>query len=415
MFPCVVDINRIITDLLSSTPKGKQIFSGKRKSVSFTPETKQEDGFSASRIFRSYLPPGHPRSLTQEVVVEESTEAKPESPSKSPKDETKTKKKKSKSNDQPHKDPAAQTSKSEPAKSSDDQKIPPYLQYLQLYHHDRSNWKFQSIQQKQLLKNIFNIYRIPDAYTAALANYVSGLKSLGSRILLAKQADEILQEFHNAHSGEPLKLSMESLGARKQAYQAALQRAQEQHEARGGKNSEYEENQLLEEHNARIRAERAEKILFEALNLELDPKLISAICAEPAADGTPDEPAEEEQVQNKRKRKARTHVSDDESSSSSSSSSSSESESDDSADEATEAPSKKKVKKTKPEPIFGAALLKRVFDKKNANGKSAPSSSSGESESDGESTSDESSASDNDDETSTSSASTSEESGDESS
>jgi hypothetical protein len=414
MFPCVVKTNGTITDLISSTPKGKQIFSGKRKSVSFTPETKQEDGFSASRIFRSYLPPGHPRSLTQEVVVEESTEARPESPSKSPKQETKIKKKKSKSNDQSHKDPAPQNSTSKPDKP-DDQKIPPYLQYLQLYHHDRSNWKFQSIQQKQLLKNIFNLYRIPDAYTAALANYVSGLKSLGSRILLAKQADEILREFHNAHSGEPLKLSMESLGARKQAYQAALQRAQEQHKARGGKNSEYEENQLLEEHNARIRAERAEKILFEALNLELDTKLISAICAEPAADANPDEPAEkEEQVQSKRKRKARTHVSDDESSSSSSSSSS-ESESEDSADEATEAPSKKKVKKTKPEPIFGAALLKRVFDKKNANGKSAPSSLSDESESDGESTSDESSASDSDDETSTSSASTSEDSGDESS
>jgi hypothetical protein len=398
----------------------KQSLSAKRKSVSFTPETKLEDGFSASRIFRSYLPPGHPRSLTQETVVEESTESKPELPSQTPKEEVKNKKKKKspKPSDQAQQDPAPAIARVEPA---GDQKTPPYLQYLQLYHHDRSNWKFQSIQQKQLLKNIFNIYRIPEAYTPALANYVSGLKSLGSRILLAKQADEILQQFHSAHSSEPLKLTMESLGARKRAYEAALQRAQEEHLARGGKNSEYEDNQVLEARNEQIRAERAEAILFEALNLELDTKLISAICEEAPVDTeTVAEQANgEEQNKGKRKRKARTHVSDDESSSSSSSSSSSESESDsddessDDDEKKTTIPAKKqkKAKKTKPEPIFGSALLNRVFGKKDAKDQAAASSDSDASTSEDEDTSDESSS---DDDTSTSSESTSEDSGEES-
>jgi hypothetical protein len=355
-------------------------------------------------------------------VTEESTEPTSEIPSQPPKDEVKKKKQKKKS---PKPDakaqqiPAPETSQVE---SADNQKVAPYLQYLQLYHHDRSNWKFQSIQQKQLLKNIFNLYRIPDAYTPALANYVSGLKSLGSRILLAKQADEILQQFHSAHSSEPLNLTMESLGARKQAYEAALRRAQEEHRARGGKNSEYEDDQLQEARNERIRAERAEAILFEALNLELDTKLISAVCTEATndADNAEEQVTVEDQNKGKRKRKARTHVSDDESSSSSSSSSSeSDSESDEESDDGDEkeatTPSKKqkKVKTAKPEPIFGSALLNRVFGKKDAKGQAAASSSSDVSSSEDESTSDESS--DSDDDTSTSSASTSEESSDESS
>jgi hypothetical protein len=367
--------------------------------------------------------------LTQ-PVAEESTEPSSEIPSQSPKEEVKSKKKKKKSlkgDDQAQQIPAPETSQAIP---TSDQKVPPYLQYLQLYHHDRSNWKFQSIQQKQLLKNTFNLYRIPGEYTPALANYISGLKSLGSRILLAKQADEILQQFHNAHSNEPLKLTMESLGARKAAYENALRRAEEEHRARGGINSEYEDLQILEMINERIRAERAEAILFEALKAELDGKLIGAICVEPVSEG--DVAAAEQQVngedqsKGKRKRKARTHVSDDESSSSSSSSSSgssSESESDsdddtsDDDDKKNTTPSKKKVKKTKPEPIFGAALLNRVFGKKDAprDQKATASSSSDASTSEDESTSDESSsASDSDDETSTSSASTDDDSSDES-
>ena len=215
---------------LRETPAASNINSApsptKRKSVSFTPETKTKDGDSIKQLYNAWL-----AEQTDDFNPQTSAEAlRPVSPSptgetKEPSKARKTRKRKaSKSTllpstvepqtpDQrttpytkdlsqtkkakhrkvpgstsspPSAEPGAATQASEPAY------IPPYLQYLNEYHISRSTWKFNKAKQTTLLKHVFDPVIITPTYDLALQTYLCGLKGLAARARLRETALDIL-------------------------------------------------------------------------------------------------------------------------------------------------------------------------------------------------------------------------------
>ena len=362
--------------------------------MTFTPDTKQEDGFSAAKIFKSSLPPGHPRAIASSETDEPAKQDDTSSPA-SPKEAKKPKKaKKAKSIASPS--PTSNTT------LSSDKSGPAYLQYLQQYHTDRANWKFNTNKQQLLFKHAFDTHRIPPAYTPALVEYISGLKSPRPRQQLAREADAILADCYRAHGADDgpaaADLAMESPAARQAAYHAALERAQAGHRARGGTMTAWDLDQAAEIANEIERASRAEQVLYEALMAHLHPEVLAE--QQEAARAAAKEAAGKEKPM-KKSRKARTEVSSSEESSSSSSSSSSsesssesESESDsdsDESDESDDGDAKAKAsagrtpKAAKRQPIFGKQLLDNVFGKKGGADSSSEASSDEGSDADDES------------------------------
>jgi len=70
---------------------------------------------------------------------------------------------------------------------------PQYLEYLSQFHTDRASWKFNKAQQISLLKNTFDVSRIPKDYNEALKAYIAGLQGDGARNRLREAASETLK------------------------------------------------------------------------------------------------------------------------------------------------------------------------------------------------------------------------------
>ncbi|KAL4884827.1 hypothetical protein BJY04DRAFT_182124, partial [Aspergillus karnatakaensis] len=62
------------------------------------------------------------------------------------------------------------------------------LSYLDLYHNDRSAWKFQKIREIQLFKHILSLEHVPAHYEAALLSYLQGLKGEAAKQRLREVA-----------------------------------------------------------------------------------------------------------------------------------------------------------------------------------------------------------------------------------
>ncbi|KAL2831078.1 hypothetical protein BDW59DRAFT_140347 [Aspergillus cavernicola] len=71
--------------------------------------------------------------------------------------------------------------------------ISPVLAYLDLYHNNRSAWKFQKIRETQLFKHILSLEHIPDRYDAALLSYLQGLKGEAAKQRLREMAQGVLK------------------------------------------------------------------------------------------------------------------------------------------------------------------------------------------------------------------------------
>ncbi|KAK7539181.1 hypothetical protein IWX49DRAFT_579086 [Phyllosticta citricarpa] len=174
-----------IVDIAVSTP----IKTLKRKkSVSFTPDTKTKDG-------DQHLVKAWTSSLQQESSsVPSSESAEPatsavedaDKPSKADLKKAKKEAKRKAKND------AATSTSTAASKAPAD--APPFLTYLQLYHADRANWKFNKVKQGALFDNLFKIQRLPASYDGALRAYLEGLKGDAVRQRLLEQAREILEK-----------------------------------------------------------------------------------------------------------------------------------------------------------------------------------------------------------------------------
>jgi len=75
---------------------------------------------------------------------------------------------------------------------------PQYLEYLTQFHTDRASWKFNKAQQISLLKNIFDVSRIPKDYNEAIRVYIAGLQGDGARNRLRETASQTLKSITRA-------------------------------------------------------------------------------------------------------------------------------------------------------------------------------------------------------------------------
>lgn len=202
------------------------------------------------------------------------------------------------------------------------------------------SWKFNKKKQKDLLKNLFNIFRIPSAYDQALLAYIAGLQGIGAQQRVIESAEAVLKALlEKQEISEDDKGTMESLKARMETYDAALEREMKKLERSGGGQSEYDEQQLEEIRNEVQKGHRANAVLSQLLPSESQSFTTSTtartetstaspgIATPSSATGMSGSTSTSTKITGKKSRKSRTEASSDDESDSSSSVSTSSSES----------------------------------------------------------------------------------------
>jgi hypothetical protein len=215
---------------LSSSPPR----TDRRKSVTFTPDTKTVDGNSASNLFKKWAQEqknaGTDADFSQTAVsqftpppaIHPANDLPVSSPA------TSTTGKKSKKTDKKPDKPKLEEKKeliatAKPAKAvlttSQTKKKNPsrYISYLVQYHTHRQNWKFNKAKQNDVLDNALNIFRIPEEHSEALIEYVRGLQGAGVITRLKQRCTTIIDEIDTADS------KMTDVEMREVAKQEALQ------------------------------------------------------------------------------------------------------------------------------------------------------------------------------------------------
>ena len=161
--------------------------STKRKSVTFTADTKTKDGDSIKQIYQTWLAQQTDdfdsakvsealRSVTPKAISEPGTDLSG----------TKAKKPKALKNTPKSSTVSKIQCSTAPLTST--------LDYLNSYHNSRQTWKFNKSKQNQLLKHAFEIAKIPPEYDTALKTYIMGLESTAARARLREKAHEIRNE-----------------------------------------------------------------------------------------------------------------------------------------------------------------------------------------------------------------------------
>lgn len=242
----------------STTQSTHEKSKSRRKSVTFTPETKQEDGFSASTLFNKW---------SSELKAQQSQQP----PSSKQIDDKERKPKAGKVKTQ---SPASKTS-IEP-RSGISGSGPAFVTYLELFHNDRPSWKFNKKKQNDLLKNLFDIDKLPAEHNEALLQYIRGLSGSSACQRVVDSAEAVLKEIFEKYGDKDEAHDMEADEARRAAYRDALRRQLEVSARAGWPQSEYDDEQLEELRRERERGERAEAVLGEALERYLHPERFQA-------------------------------------------------------------------------------------------------------------------------------------------
>ena len=145
-------------------PSLKRDSNGIRKTVSFTSDTKVEDGDSSKSLIANWEAQHDHSTLSS---------SQPENPKPSKKKVATSKKSKSRPiTKKPH---AA-------------------LEYLTQFCESRTTWKFRKNSEGWILKHLFSIDQIPSSYDASLCQYLEGLKSDSTRSRLRREAENIIQK-----------------------------------------------------------------------------------------------------------------------------------------------------------------------------------------------------------------------------
>ncbi|KAG9759124.1 hypothetical protein KCU73_g3545, partial [Aureobasidium melanogenum] len=357
-----------------ATPNSKQ---GHRKSVVFSNDTKKQDGDSAQTYFQAWAndeldyyaqkaaayDAAEAAKAAEKNKIEESTKSVPTQPevtqeadltsktankesNNAAKEEKKKakKEKKDKQKDQTkeadeettNKDDTPQTTsetetpavkkvKVRTPKDNTNKPVPDYVHYLEQYHNDRPSWKFNKSKQNDLLKNIWNIYRVPPSCNEALVEYLDGLQGAAARQRLrqaAQSANIDIVSFIRSEIPEVKDEPMETPEARKAAYDTALER-QKEILRKNGIDPEPEKTKIIQEqkdYDERV------QVVWNTMN-KGGPQPLTR-----AAPAVKEEPKVETARSVRKKRKSRTDVSSSESSDSSSSDSDSGDSSDSNSD-----------------------------------------------------------------------------------
>lgn len=146
-----------------------------RKSVSFTPDTKDGDGDGKAQSGDKEQQNGDEDMDEEERKKEEIRQKKREKKRKK-RQEAKARQQSSQNN-------------SNAATSVDDS---PILSYLTRFYEDRSSWKFQKNRESHLLKHALSLERVPVRFNTPLLVYLQGLRSEGAKQRLRQAAEEVV-------------------------------------------------------------------------------------------------------------------------------------------------------------------------------------------------------------------------------
>ncbi|KAI9684447.1 MAG: hypothetical protein M1829_002257 [Trizodia sp. TS-e1964] len=278
----------------------------KRRSVTFTPDTKTQDGDSIKQLFQAWAAEQIADNATLKAEFHGET-FQLESQSAPPNSLERTKPKKQKL----PKDPAA----TQKTTASSSPHVHPGISYLLQHHQSPSNWKFNKSKQNFIIKHLFNLEQIPSSYNEALHGYISGLKGREVRKRIKEAAENIIKE---EQEQELAPHKMDDPAARKRAYDEAL-------------------GDHLAKYNAYKARENEKKALHRAEMSRRTDLVLAALAdsIDPAQDEEPQADAERKKrtklndgsaKSSKRKRKQRTAAVDEEESSSSDETSDSDAE-----------------------------------------------------------------------------------------
>jgi hypothetical protein len=290
-------------ELRLESPAPRSILSGSqsptktpanKKAVSFSAETKAEDGETGQNYFKAWAAgnqPHTPPKPSTEIIVPETPESAEKPATDSPA-ETKASKKASKrekkaeqaaaqpqdvegmpSLQERRESKAAKKAAKQERKAIEAQSqlpatsspassaavtatAPPsaYVDFLHQFHHDRPNWKFNKSKENHLLKNVWSMYRVPAQYTEALVSYVAGLQGAGARTRLVEGADEVLRDVAEKGGRKFDFNGFEEPATRREAYSNAVDGL-----TAGGPSGNLEQADL-------DRAARAQAVLTQLLN-----------------------------------------------------------------------------------------------------------------------------------------------------
>jgi hypothetical protein len=431
-----------------ATPNSKQ---GRRKSVVFSNDTKKQDGDSAQTYFQAWAndeldfyaqkaaahdaaeaakaAENNNTPLKDTVSIEPEVAQEPDQTpqkangeeKKATKGEKKKAKKEKKADETQHNTmqttsdpaiPAVKKIKVRTPKDNANKPVPEYVRYLEQYHADRSSWKFNKSKQNDVLKNIWNIYRIPPSCNDALVEYLDGLQGGAARQRLrqaAQSANIDIVSFIRSEIPEVKDEPMETAEARKAAYDSALER-QKEILRKNGIDPDPEKTKTIQEqkdYDERV------QLVWNTMN-KGEPQAVAR-----AAPAVKEEP--KVALSMRKKRKSRTDVSSSESSDSDSDSSSdsdSDSDNDSDSDSEDEKPAAKKAKIAKLEAQLADAKIAKLKAKlakvkaTKAKAKKSKSKASSKSSSDSDSSDSESSSSSESDSDSGSSSSSKDSSSD---
>lgn len=265
-------------EIRTESPAPRSILSGSqsptktpanKKAVSFSAETKAEDGETGQNYFKAWAAgnqPHTPPKPSTEIVVPETPDSaeKASNQAQDSPAEAKTKSKASKRDKKADQaaaktqDPnvegmpslqerreskaakkaakqerkaaeaqsqqAATSTKTSPSSTSTPTAPPSaYLDFLHQFHHDRPNWKFNKSKENHLLKNAWSLYRVPAPYTPALVAYVAGLQGAGARTRLVEGADEVLRDVAEKGGRKFDFNGYEEPATRREAYSSAIE------------------------------------------------------------------------------------------------------------------------------------------------------------------------------------------------
>jgi hypothetical protein len=165
-----------------TTPNQSPITSShkRRKSVTFTPETKTEDGDSIKQLYNGWIAK-HPNQGPNFHELRSRSASKTPDPTQAAEqinfaiDEVLQEVKAAK---KPKKEKKPQTAKSPKSQKvvKLTKQLDPALSYLKLFHESKNTWRFNKIHQINLLKNAFDVEKIPSEYIEYFYTYVVGLK-----------------------------------------------------------------------------------------------------------------------------------------------------------------------------------------------------------------------------------------------
>lgn len=196
----------------SKDASGSPTAIDRRKSVTFTPDTKRVDGSSGQDLFKKWVAEQKGSSInfseesfsSQPLPENKEVAANPSSGKKEKKSEalpakTKGAAKEASTQSLQKQEPSSSTptapAAATPNPAKNKKKDPSiYTSYLTQYHTDRDNWKFNKAKQNDVIDNALNIFRIPDEYTEALLEYVQGLKGAGVVERLKGKCETLLAE-----------------------------------------------------------------------------------------------------------------------------------------------------------------------------------------------------------------------------